>query len=164
MRQRLSIAQAIMERPRALLLDEPTNGLDARGIADLRTIIRRQADTGAAVLLASHLLSEVERACDRVVIVRAGRVQQELTPADLRRATNRVRIGVSSEEDWAKLAAAFDVERLDAASLLGVVTTELAVPDLNRCLVALEINVEELGAQRTSLETAFLEQVEPATP
>lgn len=164
MRQRLSIAQAIMERPQALLLDEPTNGLDAVGIADLRMIIRQQADAGTAVLLASHLLSEVERACHRVLIVKDGRVRQELTAADLQRATNRVRVGVSREEDWNKLTAAFAVEPLAAQALMGIVTTDLLVPELNRRLVEIGINVEELGVHRTSLEEAFLTQVETGAP
>lgn len=164
MRQRLSIAQAIMERPQALLLDEPTNGLDAVGIADLRMIIRQQADAGTAVLLASHLLSEVERACHRVLIVKDGRVRQELTAADLQRATNRVRVGVSREEDWNKLTAAFAVEPLAAQALVGIVTTDLLVPELNRRLVGIGINVEELGVHRTSLEEAFLTQVETGAP
>lgn len=160
MRQRLSITQAIMERPRALLLDEPTNGLDAVGIADLRTIIREQAQGGAAILLASHLLSEVERACDRVLIVKDGKVRQELVPTDLYRATKQVRVGVASEDDWRKLTAAFSVKPYGPTPLLGVVTTELSVPELNRRLVALDINVEELGSQHRSLEEAFLDQVE----
>lgn len=161
MRQRLSLAQAIMERPRALLLDEPTNGLDVVGITDLRGIIRLQAESGVAILLASHLLSEVERACDRVLVVTGGRLRRDLTAADLRSATSRVRVGVSGEGDWQRLAIAFSVQRMEsAAGIVGLVETQLPIPELNRQLVAFGINVEELSSHAVSLEQVFLKEIE----
>jgi ABC-2 type transport system ATP-binding protein len=165
MRQRLNVAQAIMEHPRVLLLDEPTNGLDVVGIAELRTIIRHQAHTGVAVLLASHLLNEVERACDRVLIVTAGRMRKALTPADLQQAASGVRVGVSTERDWHTLSAVFPSTRLEATHhIAGIVYTDIPTPELNRRLVALGVNVEELGAYSISLEQAFMEQIEVGHP
>lgn len=72
MRQRLSLAQAIMEHPSLYLLDELTNGLDSLGIVEMRDFIRSMADEGSAVLLCSHLLSEVEAVCDQVMIFSSG--------------------------------------------------------------------------------------------
>ena len=77
MRQRLGIAAALLRRPRLLILDEPATGLDPGGMRDMRTLIRRLADGGMTVLLSSHLLAEVEELCDRVAIVRAGRIVYE---------------------------------------------------------------------------------------
>jgi ABC-2 type transport system ATP-binding protein len=77
MRQRLGIAGALLRDPRLLLLDEPTTGLDPAGMRDMRHLIRRLADQGITVLLSSHLMGEVEELCDRVAIVRRGRVVYE---------------------------------------------------------------------------------------
>jgi ABC-2 type transport system ATP-binding protein len=77
MRQRLGIAGALVREPRLLLLDEPTTGLDPAGMRDMRVLVRRLADQGMTVLLSSHLMGEVEELCDRVAIVRSGRVAYE---------------------------------------------------------------------------------------
>lgn len=72
MRQRLGIAQALLNRPRLLILDEPTNGLDPQGIKELRAFIRRLADQGLSLFVSSHLLSEIQQMCDRVAIIARG--------------------------------------------------------------------------------------------
>jgi ABC-2 type transport system ATP-binding protein len=74
MRQRLGVAAALLRNPRLLLLDEPATGLDPAGMRDMRLLIRRLADQGMTVLLSSHLLAEVEEVCNRVAIIRRGRV------------------------------------------------------------------------------------------
>jgi ABC-2 type transport system ATP-binding protein len=74
MKQRLGIAMAILHQPKLLILDEPTNGLDPAAIIAMRDLLRQLADGGTAVLVSSHLLSEIERVCDRVVFIKAGRV------------------------------------------------------------------------------------------
>jgi ABC-2 type transport system ATP-binding protein len=84
MRQRLGIAAALLRRPRLLLLDEPTTGLDPAGMRDIRTLIRRLAGRGITVLLSSHQLVEVEEVCNRVAIIRSGRVVFEGALHDLR--------------------------------------------------------------------------------
>ena len=84
MRQRLGIAAALLRRPRLLLLDEPATGLDPGGMRDMRELIRDLAARGITVLLSSHLLFEVEELCNRVAIVRRGRVVYEGALAELR--------------------------------------------------------------------------------
>jgi ABC-2 type transport system ATP-binding protein len=74
MRQRLGIAAALLRQPRLLLLDEPTTGLDPAGMRDMRDLVRRLAAEGITVLLSSHLLYEVEELCNRVAIIRKGRI------------------------------------------------------------------------------------------
>jgi ABC-2 type transport system ATP-binding protein len=83
MRQRLGLAAALLRRPRLLVLDEPTTGLDPAGIRDMRTLVRRLAGEGITVLLSSHLMGEVEALCNRVAILREGRVRYEGALADL---------------------------------------------------------------------------------
>lgn len=72
MKQRLAIASALLNDPEILILDEPTNGLDPQGIHQIREIIKRIASQGTTILLASHLLDEVEKVCSHVVILRKG--------------------------------------------------------------------------------------------
>ena len=72
MKQRLAIASAILNDPEVLILDEPTNGLDPQGIHEIREIIKNIAANGTTILLASHLLDEVEKVCSHVVVIRKG--------------------------------------------------------------------------------------------
>jgi ABC-2 type transport system ATP-binding protein len=83
MQQRLGIAQALVGSPRVLLLDEPTSALDPLGRRTVRQLLERLRDRGIAVLLNSHLLSEVELVCDRVAIISSGSLVTEGRPADL---------------------------------------------------------------------------------
>ena len=86
MQQRLGIAQALVGSPRLLMLDEPTSALDPVGRRVVRDLLGELRSRGVAVLLNSHLLSEVELVCDRVAIMLAGRIVQQGAPADLGRA------------------------------------------------------------------------------
>jgi ABC-2 type transport system ATP-binding protein len=86
MKQRLGIAAALLRDPRLLILDEPATGLDPAGMRDMRELIRRLADQGMTVLLSSHLLAEVEELCNRVAIVRSGRIVYEGEIAELKRS------------------------------------------------------------------------------
>ena len=72
MKQRLAIASALLNDPEILILDEPTNGLDPQGIHEIRQIIKKIATNGTTILLASHLLDEVEKVCSHVVVIRKG--------------------------------------------------------------------------------------------
>ena len=86
MQQRLGIAQALVGSPRLLLLDEPTSALDPVGRRTVRTLLEELQRRGVSVLLNSHLLSEIELVCDRVVILLGGKVVSAGTPAELSRA------------------------------------------------------------------------------
>ena len=83
MLQRVSIAQAILGRPRLLILDEPTSGLDPIGIKELRSILLEMKQVGTTILLNSHLLSEVERTCDKVAILSNGKIIKSSKKSDL---------------------------------------------------------------------------------
>ena len=77
MKQRLGIAWTLLPDPDLIVLDEPTNGLDPAGVVEVRELIRRLADDGKTVFLSSHILNEVEQVCDRVAILKRGRVLAE---------------------------------------------------------------------------------------
>jgi ABC-2 type transport system ATP-binding protein len=92
MKQRLGVAAALLKDPELLILDEPTNGMDAAGMAEMRTFIRSIGQGGRTVLLSSHLMGEVEQICDRVGVIRSGRLVGEGTLDELRgQASLRVR-------------------------------------------------------------------------
>src|SRR5207248_4515839 len=86
MRQRLGIAAALLRDPKLLLLDEPTTGLDPGGMRDMRLLIRRLAGEGITIVLSSHILTEVEEVCNRVAIVRSGKIVYEGEIATLKGA------------------------------------------------------------------------------
>jgi ABC-2 type transport system ATP-binding protein len=83
MRQRLGIAHALLGDPEVLILDEPANGLDPEGIRWMRRLLREHADRGGTVLLSSHLLAEIDRIADRLVIIARGRIVAQGTRAEL---------------------------------------------------------------------------------
>ena len=161
MRQRLSLAQALMEEPRLLLLDEPTNGLDPAGIVDLRGMLAKLAQGGTSIFLASHLLTEVEQLCHRVLLVRDGVVRRELAGTS---GSTGLRVLVTGEEDvasalaWAReqglLAARLPDER--GHPVLRLAGALAPTPQVIRELVARGVGMEEFGPLRQSLEETFL--------
>ena len=163
MRQRLGLAQALMEKPRLLLLDEPTNGLDPQGIMELRALIRNLAESGVAIFLASHLLTEVEQVCDRVLLVREGRVRKDLDQKRVERAA--LRLTISSEADldlvseWAH-GAGTRVEPIVGSPFSVEIVADKPTPEVVRDLVEAGVGIEEVSKARRSLEREFMELVE----
>ncbi|MGO2519826.1 MAG: ATP-binding cassette domain-containing protein [Microbacterium sp.] len=98
MRQRLSLARAIIARPRILVLDEPTNGLDVDGVLWLRHLLRACADEGATVLLSSHVLTEVDRLADRVVVLQGGRITLDRAVVDTDDDLGRCSVTIVADE------------------------------------------------------------------
>ena len=87
MKQRLGIAIALLNHPSLVILDEPTNGLDPFGVKELRELIASFPSRGITVVLSSHILSEVERMCDRIGIIRAGEIVETGTLEEMRQLT-----------------------------------------------------------------------------
>lgn len=110
MRQRLGVAQAILGDPKVLILDEPTNGLDPAGIKELRDIFKKLAhEFGCAVIVSSHLMSEMEMMCDRVGVIVNGRLQCVSTTAELLSATTADKCDfILRTSDAAAASAALD--------------------------------------------------------
>jgi ABC-2 type transport system ATP-binding protein len=140
MQQRLGIAQAMVGEPRLLLLDEPTSALDPAGRRTVRRLLEALRERGVAVLLNSHLLSEVELVCDRVAIIARGELVAAGTPAELSRPG-----GVEVETRAGTL-------RYDRAG-------RDDVPGIVRALVERGEDVYEVRVLRSSLEDAYLEAV-----
>ncbi|UHA73033.1 ABC transporter ATP-binding protein [Paenibacillus sp. 481] len=176
MRQRLGIAQALLAKPALLILDEPTNGLDPLGIKELRAFIRMLADSGMAVFVSSHLLSEIQLMCDRVAIISHGEV---LAVGDVKQLLTDRKPYIIWQAQPAKttrdvLAANGDVRFIDRADalidesvLVGLpdyaLLTEMSaerIPHLNRKLMEAGIEVEAIQRVMPTLEQLFLEITE----
>ncbi len=161
MKQRLGIASTLLTDPAVVILDEPTNGLDPAGQREIREIIPRLADEGRAVLLASHMLHEVEQVSDRVLIVQRGREITEGHVDDLLRRSGYIEIVVPAddlEEARRVLRPLPDVEHVTVESgRLVVLAPEEMGSVLNRALVAQGIFASAIAPRRSSLEDLFLE-------
>ncbi len=157
MRQRLGIAHALLGEPEVLILDEPANGLDPEGMRWMRGLLRDFADRGGTVLLSSHLMGEVEDLCDRVAIVRTGRVVYEGSLPELL-ASNAGRYTLRTTDDVR--AAALAAER-QGISEVRFADGGLTLSASEEAAVALSIALGEAGVGIAALvpRTATLEEL-----
>jgi ABC-2 type transport system ATP-binding protein len=161
MTQRLGLAAALVHDPDVLLLDEPTDGVDPVGRREIRDLLQEQAAKGKAILLNSHLLSEIERTCDRVAVLRSGKVVAQGRIEDLTAAGSRYRLVATGVDD--ALLAAFretgaSVERVNGHFDL----TARDLDHLNALVDRLRAGgakLQELAPVRSSLEDVFVDLV-----
>ena len=157
MRQRLSLAAAMLGDPGILILDEPANGLDPAGIRWLRGFLRSLADEGRTILVSSHVLAEVEQLADEVVIVHRGRfVAQAPVREVVARAAGRVRVRTPDPVRLAELlrAAGLGATAAGDNSLTVADATSAKVGEL---AAANGVVLHELVTETSTLEEAFLE-------
>jgi ABC-2 type transport system ATP-binding protein len=167
MKQRLGIASTLLTDPALVILDEPTNGLDPAGQREIRAIIPRLADEGHSVLLASHMLHEVEQVSDRVAIIRRGELVTEGNVDELLKRGGFIEITVpESDRDNARetlrLHPAVEQVTLENGTLVVVAPPESGT-ELNRALVQQGIYAGAITPKRSSLESLFLELTEGST-
>jgi len=159
MLQRIGLAQALMNRPALVFLDEPTSGLDPVGRRLVRDIIHELRAEGTSVFLNSHLLSEIEVTCNRVAFIRHGEVVRvmEMSALDKNislltiRADGLVADVINGLDKWG------DDIRVDGDHLTMTIRSELDLPEINRYLVARDVQVYALTPNRVSLEEIFIE-------
>ena len=161
MTQRLGLASALVHDPEVLLLDEPTDGVDPVGRREIRDLLRGEASRGRAILLNSHLLSEIELTCDRVAVLRKGRVAAQGSIADLTAQGSRYRMAVSPSDETmiaAFRASGASVERRNGHLLLTTRDLEHlnALVDTARARGGV---LSELSPVRSSLEDVFVDLV-----
>ena len=163
MRQRLSLALALLGDPGVLVLDEPVNGLDPEGIRWIRTFLREMAGEGRTVLVSSHLLSEVQQSVDEVVIVAKGRLVHRGTLGSMDSAeARRVVVDADDRPALASALAAAGLESSGSDDGLHVSGAEAA--DVGRIAFAAGIPLTALLQQRTGLEDSFLSLVGGPAP
>jgi len=160
MKQRLAIASALLNDPEILILDEPTNGLDPQGIHEIRVLIKEIAQTGTTILLASHLLDEVEKVCSHVVVIREG-IKLYSGTVDEMVASHGI-FELKTDSDAGKL-----MELLTKFEGISAIKTEddKLIATLNKPVSASEINsylfqngivLSHLVKRKPSLEQQFL--------
>ena len=150
----------MMSGANVLLLDEPTDDLDPVGIKDLREILKEEAAKGVCVVVSSHILSEMDMLCTRIIIMKDGRFISDLSSHELldpNRVRVRIRVG-QPERAFEVLEALFDdaTVRIDDDELI-VTGENLQVPAMNRTLIFNEIDVYEIAVNREPLEEYFME-------
>lgn len=157
MRQKLAIVQAVQHDPRLLLLDEPTEGLDPLVQEGFFRFLRDRRAAGASVFFSSHVLSEVEALCDRVAIIRSGRIVDEGRVDELRgRRPKRVTLQLRDPLQPIELVGATDVERHGPTVRLNYLGDAQALVAGLAALAITDVRIEEPG-----LEEIFLEYYRP---
>jgi ABC-2 type transport system ATP-binding protein len=155
MRQRLALAQALLPSPEVLLLDEPTDGLDPEGIREFRDfVLRLRQERGMTILFNSHLLAEVELLCDRVAIIKRGRLLYTGDGADLRQDSQRFAFAV---DDWARFEAVAAPlgARADGEGHL-LLPRSLDVAGIVAAAVHAGLKVREVRPHKETLEDLYL--------
>jgi ABC-2 type transport system ATP-binding protein len=160
MRQRLGLAAALLRTPRLLFLDEPTSSLDPGGARDVRAIARRLADEGAAVVLSSHDMAEVEELCSVLTVINRGRVVFSGTVDELRKLAPDAVHALRTSDDSAALDLASQRTGVKVAATDGGLEVSADIEALDDYVVALGragVAVRVLERRARSLESLFLE-------
>lgn len=159
MKQRLAIANAIMHDPDILILDEPINGLDPIGIAEVRDLLKRLKDNGVSVLISSHILSELESLTDRIGIIDSGRMLEEIRLNEWKNTGNTgIRVTVKESQRARNILlnsgiSAKKIKSFDEGIFINA--DDIQISDINKALVANDIDVVGITEEKTTLEDYF---------
>jgi ABC-2 type transport system ATP-binding protein len=159
MKQRLAIASALLNDPEILILDEPTNGLDPQGIHQIREIIKTIASNGTTILLASHLLDEVEKVCSHVVILRKGEKLYSGRVDGMLASHGYFELKAENKGDLIKFLEEnkdFDHIKIENGLVTAFPKDELDAKELNQTLFEKGIVLSHLVKRKESLEEQFL--------
>lgn len=160
MKQRLAIASALLNDPEILILDEPTNGLDPQGIHQIRDIIKRIASQGTTILLASHLLDEVEKVCTHVLVLRKGEILYSGLVGGMSQNSNFLEL--QSDDSKILINALQNLPNLESieevdGKILVYTKNEVNAGFVNKFLADKNIYLNHLAVRKNSLEEQFLE-------
>jgi len=161
MKQRLAIASALLNDPEILILDEPTNGLDPQGIHEIREIIKKIAANGTTILLASHLLDEVEKVCSHVVVIRKGVKLYSGKVDEMTASKGLFELKIDNNED--ELISL--LENHDAILkvtkeqnlIIATLNEEISASEINSFLFKNRLVLSHLVKRKPSLEQQFLD-------
>ena len=159
MKQRLAIASALLNDPEILILDEPTNGLDPQGIHQIREIIKKIASQGTTILLASHLLDEVEKVCSHVVILRKGKKLYSGSVDGMLASFGFFELKSDNNEvliNFLKDHPNFGEIKTENGLITAFLKKEMNAGELNSMLFKKGIVLSHLVKRRESLEEQFL--------
>jgi len=161
MKQRLAIASALLNDPEILILDEPTNGLDPQGIHEIRQIITEIASKGTTILLASHLLDEVEKICSHVIVIRNGIKLYSGSVDEMTASKGFLELKIEKDEE--KLLAALElhpsVKKVvkNHEIIIATLNDDTSATDMNTFLFGKGLFLSHLVKRKPSLEQQFLD-------
>lgn len=162
MKQRLSIASAILCNPDVLILDEPTNGLDPEGIIQIREIISNIAKTGTTIILASHLLDEVEKVCSHVIVLKQGKAIYSGAVDAISNTKGYFELKADNGDQLLEILLAmpyFSSAKYEDQLIVAQIKEDIAATDLNKRLAEKGVFLSHLAKKKESLESQFLELV-----
>ncbi len=165
MKQRLAIASALLNEPEILILDEPTNGLDPQGIAEVRELILKIARKGTTILIASHLLDEIEKVCSHVTILKRGKRLFSGPVNEVFATAGMIEVGAGDRKALEQACATYPGVRsisYNARQLHLNLEEKVDLAALNKFLMGQGIVVDHLVYRRSSLEQQFLQLVSKA--
>ncbi len=159
MKQRLGIANALLANPDVLVLDEPTNGLDPQGISDIRQIIIALGDSGKTIILASHLLDEVEKVCSHVAVIKKGKLLASGPVADALNAEGKIVLAADNLSQLSSfLSKHYNISKIEKEDDKLVIPMGTLYPaEINQKLSKAGIYLKHLSIRQKSLESQFLE-------
>ena len=161
MKQRLAIASALLNDPEILILDEPTNGLDPQGIHEIRQIITEIASKGTTILLASHLLDEVEKICSHVIVIRNGIKLYSGSVDEMTASKGFIELKIEKDEE--KLLAALElhpsVKKVvkNHEIIIAALRDDISATEMNTFLFEKGLFLSHLVKRKPSLEQQFLD-------
>ncbi len=163
MKQRLAIGSALLSDPEILVLDEPTNGLDPQGIADIRELISSIAHDGKTIIIASHILDEIEKICTHVAIMKHGKLLSTGTLGEI--LGGQMSVTVASDNlnaltDTINSLAWAKVSRNTGKELIVEIEKDKTTAELNKALFEKGIVLNMLKTDQKNLESIFLETVQ----
>ncbi|PLW93716.1 MAG: ABC transporter ATP-binding protein [Marinilabiliales bacterium] len=159
MKQRLSIAAALLSNPPVLILDEPTNGLDPEGIAEVRNLIKEIAASGKTIIMASHLLDEVQKVCSHFCVLRKGKKLHEGNVSETLGEINKIEIAANDTVKLESIIQGFPGTSSylkNGSSFLVTIKDGANAANLNDYCFEQGITLKTLFTQRNSLEQEFL--------
>ncbi len=159
MKQRLSIASALLCDPEVMLLDEPTNGLDPQGIAEIRELIVQIANSGKTILLASHLLDEVQKVCTHFAVLRRGKLMHSGLVEDVSKGATMIEVKADADNLQEVLEGSGMASKVKRELDKYIMTMEngYSAADVNAYLFKNDITAKHLLLKTRSLEQQFLE-------
>lgn len=161
MKQRLAIASALLNNPEILILDEPTNGLDPQGIHEIRQIIKKIATNGTTILLASHLLDEVEKVCSHVIVIRKGKKLYSGRVEEMTASKGVLELKVDiNEHILINLLEAHDsISKVtkDHHTFIATLSNDISASEINQYLFKEGVVLSHLIKRKPSLEQQFLD-------
>ncbi len=162
MKQRLGIAAALLGDPEVLVLDEPTNGLDPEGIAEVRETVLEQVARGKTLIIASHILSEVEKICSHLAILKQGNLLVEGSIREILAEEEMIEFSSSDDKTLKqKLESSKLVKEIEQTHglLTALLAQDINAGDINNFAFENKITIKHLVSKKKSLETQFLELV-----